>query len=184
MLLAALLACGGLSACGKHKDEHARVVRAENEGLYLTVGELKYQVQASRQLNPDDTQDKYYLQGVAKAQRKLARDEVWFGVFLRVQNETEKAMQPSGDIQIVDTQNAVFTPIALADTNVFAYRPQAPIPAGHVLPELDTPANDTPSQGALLLFKLDLKALDNRPLELKIEGTQAPQQTGIIDLDV
>jgi hypothetical protein len=184
VVLAALLACGGLSACGKHKDENARVVRAENEGLYLTVGELKYQVQVSRQLNPSDTQDKPYLEGVAKAERELARDEVWFGVFLRVQNETEEAMQPSGDIQIVDTQEKVFTPIALDDTNVFAYRPAATIPAGHVLPELDTPANDTPTQGSLVLFKLKLSALDNRPLELKIEGTRAPQQTGIIDLDV
>jgi hypothetical protein len=184
ILLVAMLACGGLSACGNHKDEKARVVRAENEGLYLTVGELKYQVQVSRQLNPNDIQDKPYLEGVAKAQRELARDEVWFGVFLRVQNETEEAMQPSGDIQIDDTQNKVFTPIALDDTNVFAYRWATPIPPGHVLPELDTPAHDTPIQGSLVLFKLKLNSLDNRPLELKIEGTRAPQQTGIIDLDV
>jgi hypothetical protein len=184
VVLAALLACGGLSACGKHKDEDARVVRSENEGLYLTVGELKYQVQVSRQLNPNDTQDNPYLLGLPKTERELARDEVWFGVFLRVQNETEAPMKPSGDIEIVDTQEKVFTPIELDDTNVFAYRSAETIPAGHVLPELDTPANDTPTQGALVLFRLKLSALDNRPLELKIEGTRAPQQTGIIDLDV
>jgi hypothetical protein len=183
-LLVALLAAGGLSACGKHKDEDARVVRSEHEGLYLTVGELKYQVQVSRQLNPDDTQDKYYLQGIPETRRKLARDEVWFGVFLRVQNETEEAIRPSDDIQIIDTQEEVFTPIPLADTNVFAYRAAAALRAGDVLPAPDTPANDTPIQGSLVLFKLKLSALDNRPLELKIEGTQAPQQTGIIDLDV
>lgn len=184
ILLAALLACGGLSACGKHPDEDARVVRAENEGLYLKVGDLKYQVQVSRQLNPNDVQDRDYLHGVAKDERELAADEVWFGIFLRVQNETDEAMQPSGDIQIRDTQEDVFKPIALDDTNVFAYRATLPIQAGDVRPEPDTPANDTPIQGSLILFKLTLDALDNRPLELEIEGTRAPQQTGIIDLDV
>jgi hypothetical protein len=52
------------------------------------------------------------------------------------------------------------------------------------VPLSDTPAFDTPIQGSLLLFKLSLDALDNRPLELKIESSTAPQQTGIIDLDV
>jgi hypothetical protein len=184
VLLVALLAAGGLSACGKHKDEDARVVRSEHEGLYLTVGELKYQVQVSRQLNPDDTQDKFYLEGIPESRRKLAADEVWFGVFLRVQNESEEAIAPSRDIEIIDTQEEVFTPIPLADTNVFAYRSAAAIEPGDVLPEPDTPANDTPIQGSLVLFKLKLGALDNRPLELKIEGTKAPPQTGIIDLDV
>ena len=36
----------------------------------------------------------------------------------------------------------------------------------------------------MLIFKLTLTALNNRPLELKIEGRKAPQQTGIVDLDV
>jgi hypothetical protein len=35
-----------------------------------------------------------------------------------------------------------------------------------------------------VLFKLTLNALNNRPLELRIEGRKVPQQTGIIDLDV
>lgn len=184
VLLVALLASGGLSACGKHQDEDARVIRTEHEGLYLTIGELKYQVQVSRQLNPDDTQDKHYLQGIPQSRRALAPDEVWFGVFLRVQNETEEAITPSDDIEIIDTQEEVFTPIPLTDTNVFAYRSAAAIKAGDVLPEPDTPAFDTPIQGSLVLFKLKLSALDNRPLELKIEGTKTPRQTGIIDLDV
>jgi hypothetical protein len=183
-LLAALLAGGGLAACGKHPDESARVVRAETEGLYLDVGELKYQVQVSRQLNPSDAQDRPYLLGVAPAERELEADEVWFAVFLRVQNETSEAMMPAGDIEVVDTQEDVFRPLRLADSNVFAYRADEPIPAGELIPARDTAAFDTPIQGALLLFKLTLDALDNRPLELKIEGREAPQQTGIIDLDV
>lgn len=183
-LLVALLASGGLAACGNHPDEHARVVRAANEGIYLRVGELTYQVQGSRQLNPDDVQDRSLLEGVPAAQRQLKPDEVWFGVFLRVENDTDSALVPSGDIKIVDTQEDEFRPIALDDTNPFAYRSSEAIPARDVLPVADTPAYDSPVRGSLVLFKITLVSLGNRPLELQIEGNQGPAQTGIIDLDL
>jgi hypothetical protein len=183
-LLALLLASGGLAACGNHHDEDAPVQRIENEGFYLSLGELKYQVQTSRQLNPNDIQDRSLLRGIPAAQQKLSPQQVWFGVFLQVENESDEPLQPSGDIEIVDTQEDVFEPVTLEDSNLFAYRPDAPIPPGQILPIKDTPAYDTAIRGAMLLFKLDLDALDNRPLELKIEGNLAPKQTGIIDLDV
>jgi hypothetical protein len=184
VLLVALLAGGGLAACGNHPDEDARVVRAKNEGLYLDIGELKYQVQISRQLNPDDVQDRSFLTGIPAAERQLKPDEVWFGVFLRVQNETDRALLPSADMKIVDTQADEFRPIRLDDTNLFAYRATEPVPARDVVPLADTPAYDSPVRGSMLLFKLTLTALGNRPLELEIEGSQPPPQTGIIDLDV
>ncbi len=183
-LLAALLVSGGLSACGKHVDPDARVKVAETEGIYLDVSELKYQVQVSRQLNPDDVQDKPYLQGIPEDVRDLRDDEVWFAVLMRVQNETGEPLQPSEDIEIEDTQDEVFEPIELDETNLYAYRSDFAIPPREVYPVLDSPAHDTPSQGSLLLFKLTLTALNNRPLELKIEGRKVPQQTGIVDLDV
>jgi len=183
-LLAALLVSGGLSACGKHVDENARVKVAETEGIYLDVSDLKYQVQVSRQLNPDDVQDKPYLAGIPEDQRELKADEVWFAVILRVQNETGRPLQPSSDIQIEDTQEEVFKPIGLDESNLYAYRSEESIPARETYPLLDSPGYDTPSRGALLLFKLTLTALNNRPLELTIEGRTAPQQTGIVDLDV
>ena len=183
-MLAVLLASVGLAACGKHHDEDARIQRIEGEGFYLSLGELKYQVQVSRQLNPNDAQDRNYLVGVPRAERDLQPDEVWFGVFIQVENEAAEPQRPSGEIEVIDTQEEVFKPVALADTNPFAYRPVEPIPAGRILPLADTPAFDTPIQGAMLLFKLKRTALDNRPLELKIEGRKFPKQTGIVDLDV
>lgn len=182
-LLAALLASGALAACGKHEST-GRVRMAETEGIYLDIGDLKYQVQVSRQLNPHDVQDKAYLAGIPKADRTLSPDQVWFGVFLRVQNETRQALAPSTDIEVEDTQDEIFKPLRLEPTNLYAYRSEEPIPAGEVMPLLDSPGFDTPSRGALVLFKLTLKALNNRPLELKIEGRKVPQQTGIVDLDV
>jgi hypothetical protein len=183
-LLSILLASGGLAACGNHRDEDARVVHIEGEGLYLPVGDMKYQVQGSRQLNPSDTQDKALLAGLPASQRELKANEVWFGIFLQVENEGSRAERPSGDIEISDTQDQVFRPIAFDASNPFAYRPADPIPAGEVIPLKNTPGYDDPVRGALVLFKLNLAALDNRPLEMKIEGTGLPQQTGIITLDV
>ena len=183
-LLAAVLATAGLSACGNHPDKSARIVRAETEGLYLDVGKLKYQVQVSRALNPYDAQDKAYLVGVPEDERELASDAVWFAIFLRVQNETDREQLPSAAIEIVDTQEQIFEPIGFEADNIFAYRSTEPIPAGEVLPLENTPAYEIPARGALLLFKLKNSTLDNRPLELKIEGRGLPQQTGIIDLDV
>ena len=183
-LLAALLASSGLAACGNHPDEQARVVHLANEGLYLRLGELTYQVQISRQLNPDDIEDRYYLKGVPAAQRQLKPNEVWFGVFMRVENATGTALAPSGDIKIVDTQEAQYRPLKLDATNDFAYRPSDAIPPNDVLPVPDSPAYDSPIRGSLLLFKLTLTTLGNRPLELEIQGNRGAPQTGVIDLDV
>ena len=182
-VLAALLVSGGLSACGKHQST-GPVRIAETEGIYLDVSELKYQVQVSRQLNPADVQDKPYLVGIPEDERDLEPDEVWFAVGLRVQNETGEPLQPSADIEIEDTQDEVFEPIELEPDNVYAYRADDMIPARRPTRCSTRRATTRPRAGALLLFKLTLTALNNRPLELKIEGRKAPQQTGIVDLDV
>ncbi len=182
-VLAALLASGGLTACGLHHDEDAKIQHIEGEGFYLSLGELKYQVQGSRQLNPDDIQDKALLAGVPLAEQELEDDEVWFGVFMQVENESEEPLRPASDIEIIDTQEDVFKPVELEQSNPFAYRPEDPIEGGHIAPIPDTPAFNTANQGSLMLFKLTLDAIDNRPLELKMESSTT-DQTGIIDLDV
>lgn len=182
-LLAALLLAGVLSACGKHQST-GPVRIAETEGIYLDVSDLKYQVQVSRQLEPNDVQDKAFLVGVPEGERELEPNEVWFAVLMRVQNVTDEDLLPASDITITDTQEQEFEPLELEQTNTFAYRANETIPAGEVVPVIDSPGYDSPSRGALLLFKLTLTALNNRPLELKIEGRKAPQQTGIVDLDV
>ena len=182
-VLAALLAAGGLAACGNHHDETAKIQHIEGEGFYLSLGELKYQVQGSRQLNPHDVQDKALLAGIPAAEQDLDEDEVWFGVFMQVENESEEPLRPASDIEIVDTQEDIFKPLELDQSNPFAYRPEDPIEGGDIAPIADTPAFNTANQGSLLLFKLTLDAIDNRPLELKMESSTT-DQTGIIDLDV
>ena len=180
-----LLVAAGLAACGnKGEKEGHPVVIAHNEGIYLEIGELTYQVQISRQLNPFGTQDRFYLRGMTAQQAALKPDEVWFGVFMRVQNESDKVLLPSNNLEIHDTQDVVYKPITPNVTNDFIYRSVIPLKPGDILPFDDTPAYTTPIQGQLLLFKLPLEALGNRPLELRVVSRGAPRKTGIFELDV
>jgi hypothetical protein len=53
-----------------------------------------------------------------------------------------------------------------------------------VVPAADTTANLGPTQGALLLFKIKVVSLDNRPLILRIVDSNDPTQSASATLDV
>lgn len=175
-VLLSLSFAGGLSACGNKEDE---ITKAESEALYLDVADLKYQVQISRQLNPADVEDSAYLKGLSAVNRILPANSVWFGVFMRVENESEETHETAEEFAIEDTQGNEFEPVEV--DNPLAYSPTSLPPKG-LLPSLNSVQYATPSQGALLLFKIPYASLDNRPLELKV--TSPDDKTGLIDLDV
>jgi hypothetical protein len=181
-LLAAALACSLLATgCGNRTDE-ARTL-GETEGVYLDIDELKYQVQLSRYLNPNDAEDRGYLTGLPPGTPQPGGDETWFAVFIRVSNETDHTLSPANDFEIVDTQENRFRPLPLdPKVNDFAYQPN-PIPPGGLIPVPNSAAAQGVIQGSLLLFKVKTSSLQNRPLEFKFRrgGTGT---TGIVDLDV
>jgi hypothetical protein len=183
-LLVSMLA---LSACSD--NSHTRVTTGTYAGEsgqnapYLNVGPLIYEVQLSRELNPYDTEDSTYLSGLTPAQRTLGPGEEWFGVFLQVYNETSIAHAATTDISISDTQENVYTPIVPALTNEFAYRGGL-VPAKGRIPALDTTAANGPTQGALVLFKIKIVSLDNRPIEIKFVDPLDPAETASAELDV
>lgn len=187
--LLALLATAalGLSACSD--DSHTRVTTGTYAGEsgqnapYLNVGPLIYEVQLSRELNPADTEDAAYLKGLTPAQRKLAPGEEWFAVFLQVYNESSTPHPASTQLTIGDTQENVYTPTVPDATNEFAYRGGLMQPKSRI-PALNTVAANGPTQGALLLYKIKIASLDNRPLELKIVDPLDPTQTAQAELDV
>jgi hypothetical protein len=186
--LALLLALPALAACGSEQplvergEQETRPAQvAETEGIYLDVDELKYQVQGSRELNPGIISDRNYLSGVPADDRTLEAEQVWFAVFMRIENHTEEPIPNVEDFEIVDTQENVYRPIALGPENVWAYRPAAVEPES-IYPQLDSPAGERPPNGALLLFKIDQFSLDNRPLELIFQGRSG--QRAIVNLDV
>jgi len=180
LLVAALLMTVALGACGNKVDE---TTEGETEGVYLDLGDLKYQVQISRQLNPADPEDQGYLVGVPPEERELAADETWYAIFIRVQNVGDDPRQAAEDFEIRDTQENVFRPIDLGRDNVFAYRPER-VGAKGVVPELDSPAAENTIQGSLLLFKIPYKNLQNRPLEFEVVSPQDPETTAAVALDV
>src|SRR5919202_5730717 len=147
LLVTALLAAGALAGTGCADKADIRTI-GDTEGLYIDVGPLVYQVQISRYMNQADTEDKSYFLGLPASQ-KLARDETWFGVFLRVQNYTSRPQTPATDMRIVDTQNNQYRPFTL-DTraNPFAYNPQSLV-GGGVLPDPDSAAAQGPIGGSL-----------------------------------
>jgi hypothetical protein len=176
-----------LSACSD--DSHTRVTTGTYAGEsgqnapYLNVGPLIYEVQLSRELNPADTEDASYLKGLTPAQRALRPGEEWFGVFLQVYNETSLPHLAATSLTISDTQGNVYRPIVPAPTNEFAYRGGLLGSKGRI-PALDTVAANGPTQGALLLYKIRVVSLDNRPLELKIVDPLNPTQAASAELDV
>lgn len=184
VLLVSVLA---LSACSD--NSHTRVSTGTYAGEsgqnapYLNVGPLIYEVQLSRELNPYDTEDSTYLSGLTPAQRKLGPGEEWFAVFLQVYNESSIAHAATMDISISDTQENVYTPVVPAPTNEFAYRGGL-VPAKGRVPALDTTAANGPTQGALVLFKIKIVSLDNRPIEIKLVDPLNPTETASAELDV
>jgi hypothetical protein len=182
----ALLAALALGACG---DSHTRVTtgtyagEAGDAAPYLNVGPLVYEVQLSRELNPANAEDAAYLQGVAPSQRTLHPGEEWFGLFIQVYNQTSTPHLGATNITITDTEHNLFTPLALDQTNDFAYR-GGEIPAHSRVPAPGTVAADGGSQGALLLYKIPVASLDNRPWTLRIVDPNDAAQSASATLDV
>ena len=179
LVISAALACALLAAgCGNKQET---VTLGETEGIYLDIDNLKYQIQISRYMNPNDVEDRAYLKGLTGS-TETGEDETWFGVFIRVQNTTDETITPANDFVIEDTQEKIYRPVPI-DTNVnpFAYKPD-PIPPKGLIPEPDSVASESTIQGSLLLFKVKTESLQNRPLEFRFK--RGSGTTGIVDLDV
>jgi hypothetical protein len=182
----ALLAVLALGACGNSNTRVTTGTYAGESGQnapYLNVGPLIYEVQLSRQLNPANIEDANYLRGLSPVKRNLAPGQEWFAVFMQVYNHSSSPLPAATNLTISDTQNNVYVPIVPDATNEFAYRGGL-VPAKSQLPVPESVANSGATQGALLLYKIQVVSLDNRPLELKIIDPNHPTQTASAELDV
>jgi hypothetical protein len=176
-LLTVAVAALGASGCGTKQET---TTTAETEGIYLDLGGMKYQIQMSRYLNPTDVEDRSFLLGLPTGVQPTG-DEVWFGIWMRVQNETDKPLPVATEYEIHDTQDTVYRPVPIdAKSNPFAYQ-AGDVGPGNILPLPDSAAGNTAIQGSLLLFKLKVDSLQNRPLELKI-SQGGSTDTAVIDV--
>ena len=188
VLVAAALAV--LAGCGE--EEEVEVI----EGEPIELGDLSYNVQITRFLNPGDPEDQGYLTGLEPP----PANQAYLGVFLTIENEGSETAEIPDGMRVVDTQGNEYEPvpsespfalplpgeaetgttgpgaIAPSDQNPTAIEP------GGELPEPDTIPSYGPIGGSLLLFRVDETVSENRPLELEIPGESG--ETGRVELDI
>jgi hypothetical protein len=169
----ALLAGGAMAGCGKRELKTAR------EGQGIKVDGVTYNVYITRQLNPRDAEDSAYTAGIRAEQPGY----YLYGVFLTACNENDTKnlkLTPTTDLTIRDTQGDKFSPLPLPRTNVFAYRAR-PLARKSCTPPAGSVAAVGPTAGALLIFKVPVIAVENRPLELEI---RSGGQSHRVELDI
>jgi len=182
LVLLVALAALALAACGRPDQ----VLEAETEGIYVDLSELQYQVQNSRQLNPADPADAPYLLGVPAELQELGPGEAWFAIFLRASNPSDQQQPTATRFEVLDSQENEFFPVPLSPVNQYDWPVQEPVlvPPGGLYPRVGTPAAESSTGGALILFKVPIASLQNRPFELIIEGPETDPVEAKISLDV
>jgi len=169
----AALALGVLVSGCDTAPENANQV---TEGQGIKLGDLLYNVQITRILNPTDPEDKAYLVG----QQPLSGDEYYLGVFMRVDNEGSASAQVASDFKVVDTVGTTFEP--LPSDSLFALKLGDTIHGGDQLPEPESTAANGPIEGAMVLFRISESAIQDRPLTLEIPSSDG--STGEVELDI
>jgi predicted component of type VI protein secretion system len=146
------------------------------EGQGMKLGDLLYNVQITRILNPADQEDEAYLVG----QPPPSPDQYYLAVFMTVENEGDVSNQVTSDFQIVDTVGDTFDPIP--SKSLFALKLGGTIHPGDQFPEGETTAANGPIEGAMVLFRIDGSAIQDRPLTLHIPSSDG--STGEVELDL
>src|SRR4051794_27786477 len=149
-----------LTGCGDNPREND----ASREGLPERIGGIDYNVYITRELNLRDVEDSGYYKGP-----EAGKGFALYGVFLTACNPEEDAFAPrvptAASFTVVDTQGNRFKPLSLPADDIFAYRPTS-LKHKSCVPAEGTLAATSPTSGALLVFKLPLDTLENRPLDL------------------
>lgn len=182
LLLLIALGVMVLAACGRPDQ----VLEAEEEGVYVDLSKLQYQVQLSRQLNPSNATDQPYLRGVPDEEQGLEPGEAWFAIFLRANNPSDQPQPTATEFEVLDSQENEYHPLELGPENAYAWPVEEPVlvpPRGR-FPPVGSPADESSNRGALLLFKVPIASLQNRPFELAIKGPSTDPVEAVVNLDV
>jgi hypothetical protein len=167
--VSATLALG--AGCGEEESLEVE------EGEPVELGELSYNVQLTRFLNPAVSEDEAYLHG----QPEAPAGQSYLAVFMLIENEgDEPGPVDPGEMRIVDTRDSSFEPVE--STSEYALQPGATVPADGELPEPGSIAASGPIQGSMVLFLVREEITENRPVELEIPGPTG--ETGLVELDI
>lgn len=154
-----------VSACGYSSDSKDVV-----EGEVVKLGELKYQVIFSRFLNVNDNEDSAYLVG----QPPPKKGSNYFGVFLEVQNKSEKTQKLADSFTIADAGDQTFD--AIPTESLYAFPFGGEVESQEPIPAPDSTPQQGPIEGSLVLFELPSAASESRPLTLSIAGPEGPAE--------
>jgi hypothetical protein len=164
----------GLGFAGCNTDPEQTTHVSEGQGMQL--GDLLYNVQITRILNPSDAEDKAYLVG----QKPPGPDQYYLGVFMRIQNEGDTSAQVPTGFKVVDTIGDTFNPIP--SKSLFALKLGDTMHSGDELPEPESTAANGPIEGSMVLFRVTESAVQDRPLPLQIPSSAG--STGTVELDI
>lgn len=170
VLCLALLALVALGGCGSSEEE-----TTVNEGESLELGNLSFDVQVTRALNPSSPEDRTYLRDAPP----LESGEEYLGVFMQVHNEGDQVNVVPYPFTIVDTRGTIYVQEKV--DNAFALKPGTPVEPGTTVPGPETPARNGPIEGAMILFRIPEASTENRPFDLQVPG---PGETGVVELDL
>jgi hypothetical protein len=149
-----------------------------DEGTPIDLGNMEFNVQLTRFLNPSDAEDNRYLAG---QQLPAASDKAYLAVFMTMKNkgDTGTAIPATAQMTITDTTGASYQ--AVPSSTPFAAPLGTPLAGGAEIPVPDSPAASGPAQGSVVLFYVPQGINENRPLDLEI---QHQGETGTITLDI
>lgn len=165
-----LLALVAVAGCGSSEAK-----TEVNEGEPLELGELEFDVQITRSLNPNSTEDSVYLEGAAP----LEPGQEYLGVFLQADNTGEEPNVVPFPFKLIDTRGNVYVQEDL--DNPFALRAGKLLESDSSVPGPETVARNGPIQGSLVLFRIPESATEDRPIQLQVPG---PGEAGLIELDL
>lgn len=173
LALVLALALVGIAGCGGEEELH----EAE-EGVPIEVGDLEFNIQLTRFLNPTDALDSEYLSG---QQNPPPTGESYLAVFMTIENtsDDEVRLPGEGQMDVVDTTGAAYE--AVPSESDFAVPLGTTLPGDGEVPEVGSAGATGPIEGAFVLFLVDDAAPENRPLELEIEHEG---ETGTVTLDL
>lgn len=178
-LLALLSMTVAISGCGVEEV----VTEGETEGIWVDVGPLDYHIEGSRQLNPSVVPDDRYLAGLPEGEAQPKAEEIWFAVFLRIENKTDKPSMTAEEFEIEDTVGNKYEPVEIdTEANPFAFEPTE-LGAKETIPHPDSTQRFN-TAGSMVLFKLPLTTIADRPLLFFIKAPGQEPEEAEIDLDV
>jgi hypothetical protein len=162
----------GVAGCGSDEGKEA------DEGVPIKLGELEFNVQETRFLNPSQADDSEYLKG---QQLPTPAGKSYLGVFLTIHNEGDQAVRlpTEAEVSVADTTGATYE--ALPSDTDFSAPLGTELASGGEVPAPGTAAASGPVQGALVIFLVDQAVNESRPLKLEIESEG---ETGEITLDI